>query len=88
MPEFPKDYKSRSFKIGGPDGEIVTKMVLHDGTVLNENAEPISGPGFQAKKAPSSPKPKPKPQPKPSRDSMSRAARAAERFELREEDDD
>lgn len=52
MAEFPKTFKSKSFVTGdGPGGEKIVKMVLEDGTVLGPDAEPISGPGFEAKKA-------------------------------------
>jgi hypothetical protein len=47
MAEFPKKYINRYQDAGGK----TLKMFLEDGTVLDENAEPISGPGFEAKQA-------------------------------------
>lgn len=82
MPEFPKNYANRYFKVGGPTGEIVTKMILHDGTVLGPDAKPIPGTG---------PKPKPKPEPtKPAKrhTGLGRAARAAARHETSGKDEE
>ena len=75
MAEFPTTYKSRSFVHGeGPNSERVVRMVLEDGTVLGPDAEPISGPGFEKKKAAAA-------KPAPKKVGLRKAAMAAARME-------
>lgn len=73
MAEFPKQYINRHEK-----GGRTVKMFLADGTVLDENAEPIEGPGLEAKKAREAEKKAP--EAKLTRSSLKKAAEAASRL--------